>query len=483
MKNLPQNYSIRAELCRRNFYFFLQEFWDVIIQEEPVYNWHIEYLCDQLQAVAERIKRREPTTGDWIINVPPGSTKSTIISQMFPVWCWVIDPSIKLITGSHSMTLATRDSMKSRDIIRSEKFVKYFPDLVIKSDSDNKTKYENDKTGVRIATSVGSFITGEHAHILIADDPLNGSEQPSDLALQRANDWVDYVATTRKLNAKVSVFICLMQRLHENDPSGHLLKTKKTINHICLPALCTDDVKPLELKEKYIDGMLDPNRLSKEVLKDKLTGLGSYGYAGQYLQTPTPAGGGIIKKDWFASITMDELITRSKDKNEELVWNFTVDGAYTNDTNNDQSAIIAYTVFNGSLYVRACVAVWEELPDFIKTLTNFVYLNGYKNNSSIYIEPKATGLPMAQTLKRESSLNVILDKAPTVDKVARARAVAPFIESRRCYVVTNAQGIDTLMQQVESFPNSKLKDLVDCLIMAIQRFQENKGQILDISFV
>lgn len=483
MKNLPQNYQIRAELCRRSFYYFLQEFWETIIQEKPSYNWHIEYLCNQLQSAALRIKNREKSENDLVINVPPGSTKSTIISQMFPVWCWIIDPTVRIITGSHSLTLATRDAVKSRDIIRSDKFQLYFPEFQIKADSDNKTRYETTKTGTRIATSVGSYITGEHAHILIADDPLNGSEVPTALQLQTANDWCDYLRSTRKINAEVSVFILLMQRLHESDPSGHLIKTSNTIKHICIPAVLTDDVKPPELKQNYINNLFDINRLSEQILSDKKKMLGSYGYAGQYLQSPAPIGGGIIKKEWFSTFTMDELITKANTKGIELVWNYTVDGAYTSNTQNDQSAILAYCIFKNEIYIRAVIGVWEELPDFIKTLTNFVVLNGYKGSSSIYVEPKATGLSIVQTIKRESYLNIIIDKSPNKDKVSRAMSVAPFIESRRVNLLSNGQGINDLLLQCESFPNGRLKDMVDCLIMAIQRFQENKGEIFEIGFV
>lgn len=482
MKNLPQNYQIKAEWCKRSFYYFLQEFWETIIQEKPSYNWHIEYLCNQLQNVAFKIKQRDNADADMVINVPPGSTKSTIISQMFPVWCWVIDPTIKLITGSHSLTLSTRDAVKSRDIIRSDKFQLYFPELQIKSDSDNKTRYETTKTGVRIATSVGSYITGEHAHILIADDPLNASEMPTQLQLQSANDWVDYLRSTRKINAEVSVFILLMQRLHEKDPSGHLIVDSK-IKHICLPAILSDNVKPEELKEKYTNNLFDTTRLSEKILADKKKVLGSYGYAGQYLQSPAPIGGGILKREWFGTFTMDDLITRAKNKGVDLVWNYTVDGAYTADTSNDQSAILAYCMFQNEIYIRAVIGVWEELPDFIKTLTNFVVLNGYNSTSSIYVEPKATGLSIVQTIKRESYLNVIVDKAPNKDKVSRAMAVSPFIESRRVHLLSNGQGINELLLQCESFPNAKLKDMVDCLIMAIQRFQDNKGAILEMGFL
>ena len=73
--------SILAALCKKSFYEFVIEFWDVVVPEEPVYNWHIKYLCDEIQEMAERVFRGERKKHDLIINIAPGSTKSTIAAH------------------------------------------------------------------------------------------------------------------------------------------------------------------------------------------------------------------------------------------------------------------------------------------------------------------------------------------------------------------------------------------------------------------
>jgi len=436
--NLPAKHQIEAEFCRRSFAFFVKTFWHTIIPDPLVWNWHMEYLCDELQKVGMRVRDRKESEADLLINIPPGSSKSTIVSQMFPVWCWVIDDTIKLITASYSKSLSIRDAVKSRDIIRSDLFRLYFPDMLIKEDSDSKAMYETRNAGKRMATSVGGGIVGEHAHILIGDDMLNPKKEPTERQLNTANDFVDYLRTTRRINSKISVFILVMQRLHELDPAGHLLNKKDIrLKHICLPARLSPNVKPIELRDKYLGGLLDPVRLDEKDLADKLVGLGSYGFAGQYGQDPAPSGGGIIKKDWFLKISMDQLRTKAKQAEERLVWKFTIDGAYTSDPNNAQTAILCYAMLGNNMYIRKVLGVWEEMPDFIKTCYRFVTSNGYNNNSSIYVEPKATGLPIVHTMKRETDLNMIIDKAPTQDKISRTRAAAPFIESGRVYLITD----------------------------------------------
>ena len=73
-------------ICEESFFEFLKEFWDTIIPEEPVWNWHVEYMCSQLQQMAERVFLNESKRYDLIVNISPGSTKSTIASVAFPSW-------------------------------------------------------------------------------------------------------------------------------------------------------------------------------------------------------------------------------------------------------------------------------------------------------------------------------------------------------------------------------------------------------------
>src|SRR5690606_35524682 len=106
--------------------------------------------------------------------------------------------------------------------------------------------------------------------------------------------------STRKTDRMRSVTIGIMQRLHEDDPTGRALKERpESIHHICLPAEVSDLVSPEYLKGNYINGLLDPNRLGVEALERLRVNLGSYGYAGQISQNPSPEGGGQLKKAWF----------------------------------------------------------------------------------------------------------------------------------------------------------------------------------------
>ena len=91
-----------------------------------------------------------------------------------------------------------------------------------------------------------------------------------------------------------------MQRVHEDDLSGYLLyNSPDKHKHICIPAELSDDLKPRNLEKFYEEGLFWKERFGKEVLEDYKSALGSYGYAGQLQQRPTPADSGMIQKNWF----------------------------------------------------------------------------------------------------------------------------------------------------------------------------------------
>lgn len=127
-----------ADRCRRSFFYFVQTFWDVIIKEEPTYNWHIPFLCEELQRLSASIVAREPKPYDLIVNIPPGTTKSTIVTIMWPVWLWTQDATLRIITNSYSGGLSIEHAMKSKDIIRSDKFRALFPHIMIRKDKSGK---------------------------------------------------------------------------------------------------------------------------------------------------------------------------------------------------------------------------------------------------------------------------------------------------------------------------------------------------------
>ena len=452
------------------FYEFVKYFWDAIIAEKMVDNWHVKYLCDELQPVVERLARREKKEFDYIIiNVPPGSSKSTIISEMLPIWGWTIDPSFRYICGSYASTPAEDIADKCYKIYNSDKFKEIYPELV-KDSTGGKTNFKNGKLGERYTTSTGSGITGIHAHLLIIDDPMSPQIAGSTLERDRANKWISQTLGSRKVDKDVSVTIIVMQRLHEGDTTGNLLdKPTLRIKHICIPAELSDDVKPIELKAYYKEGLFDPVRASRSVLTTAKEDLGSFGYAGQMMQRPAPEGGGIIKKEWFGIITSQRPLG--------VAIKFQIDPAYTEKTDNDPSGILSYYVRNNEVIITGAISVYKDFPDFIAWLPTYLRDQGYDNRSMIYTEPKASGLSVVQQIKKTTNLNMTISDAPKEDKLTNVHIISPKVEAGR---VSLEQGgwNEQFLTQVTSFPKALHDEYPDCLSAIVKRELLKKSQNL-----
>lgn len=436
----------------------------MIIPEVPIYNWHIEYLCDLLEEYAVRVRDRQPKLDDLIVNIPPGTTKSTIVSVMFPAWLWTLDPTLRVMTVSYSDSLATDHAVKSRDIVRSPDYQYMFPGVRIKSDHDNKTNYKNNANGERYATSIGGTVTGFHAHVIVMDDLINPKKSASDVSLNESHDFVDKTISTRKVDKEVTITILVMQRLHENDPTGYILRKQgKSVRHVNLPAELNDKVSPVELKERYeaAGGLLDPVRLSHKILKEMKTDLGSYGYAGQFQQEPAPEGGDIWQR-WFIEVPDHLFPERALMDKYGTDW----DTAYTEKTANASSAYIVSGLvrdgdYKGKMAIDNLGWFNKEFPGLIAEMRELP--------DPHYIEAKASGKSAKQTLTTAGI--AAIEVQVNSDKLARARDATPKAEAGM--VIIRKSLADRIyndhQQGILKFPNGEKADLADTVAQAIQR--------------
>lgn len=442
--------------------------WRLISSETPVFNWHIDYIADRLQNLGSFIIAREPSPGDMVINIPPGMTKSSLVSQIFISWLWLHDPSICVIVSSYSGLLSIDHSLKAKKIIESDEWglfrhyihQRHGHELTFTRNTEKH--WENNFGGFFYATSTGGSVTGKHAHLIIRDDPLNPEQSVSDTGIKKTNRFNDETLSDRKKDKQSTPTITVMQRLNENDPTGHDVKRGLVNEHICLPGKIenaeTTTVKPRKLIDNYMSagGLLDPIRLPETVLADKKIRLGSYAYAGQYDQTPSPIGGGIIKTKWFDIV--DALPNGMGFK--DVVWNFILDTAFSAKTESNDTALIAYTYIQNDWFVRECFALKLDFPDMLDLVKGFTSRNGYSSQSRIYIEPKATGVPLIQTIKRETGLNVIPTESPIDDKVTRVNNHVPEMESGRVHLL-RGQWNESYLHELGTFPRSAQDGRVD----------------------
>lgn len=473
---------VQREINNRSLYEFIKFFFPVVSPHEFSGNWHIEFLCRELEEVAERVSRHEPKKHDLVINVPPGTTKTITCSIMFPVWCWTKWPWMRFICSSYSAALSLESATYSRDLIMSQPFMDIYPELLIKEDKNTKGNFaiaqhdtgrnkQDIVGGSRYSTSVGGTLTGFHGDILIVDDPLNPIEAASEAGINNANFWVEQTLSTRKTNKAVTPTILIMQRLHQNDPSGHILgKKKKNVRHICMPGEIRhyrDKVNPPELVSRYKDDLLDTKRLSWKVLRDMEADLGQYGYAGQVGQDPTPPGGGMFKVDHFNII--DQFPNQNRIVCTVRYWDKAAtheDGAFTVGVKMSRltdNFFLVHDVKRGQ---------WGS-HERERIIRETAVADGYDVDVWVEQEPGSGGKESAEGTIRNLAGYKVFAERPTGDKAFRADPYSVQVNNGSVMLLRGDWN-SKYVEEHRFFPFGTYKDQVDASSGAFQKLLGKK---------
>lgn len=313
-KTLAQD--IKYEKARRSLTEFLKQAWKTVDPAVYEHNWDIDVVCEHLEAVSRgEIKR-------LLINIPPRRLKSTMCGVMWPAWEWGTRPELKYLTGSYDSDLALRDTAKTRDLIKSDWYKEYINYLVrqgciekfwkLKGDQNVKGRYENDQGGHRIAYTIGAPPTGDGGDRILIDDPLSALEAFSKARRERAINVWDQALHNRLNDQRTGVKVIVMQRLHKDDLSGHVLE-QGGYEHLFIPMeyrkyvrLGNVEFNPKERptslgwvdKREHDGELLDPVRFPKPIVDELKSsrGLGSNAYNSQYQQTPLNVEGNMFDR-------------------------------------------------------------------------------------------------------------------------------------------------------------------------------------------
>ena len=285
--------------CEASLAEFQRRAWAIVEPKtEYVPSWHIDAICEHLEAVtAGEILR-------LIINIPPRCEKSLNVDVFWPCWVWATQPHKRWIFTSYVQRLSIRDSLKCRRIIQSQWYRRLWGHVFqLTTDQNVKQRFENDKTGYRISDSVEGSSTGEGGDYVVADDPHNVKETESETKREGVITWWDEVMSTRFTDARTTAFVLVMHRLHERDLAGHVLE-QGGYEHLMLPMeydpkrSCVTVLGPQDPRTEE-DELLWPDRFPRDIVEDMKMRLGPYAAAGQLDQLPAPRTGGSFERLWF----------------------------------------------------------------------------------------------------------------------------------------------------------------------------------------
>jgi len=480
--------AVKRERERRaasaSLYEFVRQAWSTM---EPgidfVPSWHIETICEHLEAVsAGEIQR-------LLINIPPRHSKSTIVSVAWCCWEWLTAPEQKFLCASYSGNLSIRDNMKARRLIQSPWYQERWGHMFAMSGDQNaKQRFENDKTGYRLATSVGGTATGEGGSRLILDDPHGAQDAQSDAMRQTALDWFDQVWSTRLNNPKTDAMVTVMQRLHQKDISGHIIEDIGGWEHVCIPAEYDG------VKRKTSLGQYDPRKKAGELISPERFGpeeitrlkqlLGAYGASGQLQQDPTPSEGGILKTKFFQLWPHDKRMPQF----EYILQSY--DTAFSEKTSADPTGCEVWGVFTLKGERQAMLLdAWDDhlsYPELRKRVVDD-WSSEYGADTTpkpgmptkgrrpdrILVEAKASGQSLLQDL-RLARVPAVGYNPGNADKVSRAHQAAPTLELGLLWIPESAKNpgqavswAQPFLKQVAKFPVAEHDEYVDCMTQAV----------------
>lgn len=425
-------------------------------------NWHIDLLADRLTRVRTGEIRR------LIINVPPRSLKSICASVAFPAWMLGLDPAKRIICASYGQDLANKLARDSQAIMTSQWYQRAFATRLTTNRSP-VADFDTTARGGRMATSVGGVLTGRGGDIAIIDDPMKPDEAMSETQRQGANDWFDNTLYSRLNSKQTGAIIIIMQRLHLDDLVGHVLD-KDDWHVVSLPAIANQE----EIWEYEVPlvGRVRHRRLVGEALhasheplaslEATASILGEYAFSAQYLQSPVPMGGALVKREWLHYYTPEQK-PRHFDK---IVQSW--------DTASKPGELSSFSVCTtwgvsgkGKKKRMFLLDVVRERLTY-PALKQLVLTHMEKWDArQVLIEDKASGIQLVQELHSQNWR--VIGVPCEGDKVMRLLAQTAWIESGAVLFPKEAPWLAAYLNELLSFPRSKHADQVDSTAQAIKQ--------------
>jgi predicted phage terminase large subunit-like protein len=445
-------------ILRSDFLSFLATVFETLCPgEEFLDNWHLEVLAYQLGLLTAGQTRR------LIVNIPPRSLKSMAISVAWPAFLLCHHPHLKIIVASYGQELAAKLSRDTRKVMEADWYRRIFPGTVVWG-KDTEGFFETSANGSRRATSVNGPLTGMGADIIIVDDPHKAGDATSDVALKNTKEWYEQTLATRLNNKNTGIIVVVMQRLHEDDLSGHLL-SRPGWGHLNIPAIaqigCEHRFGPAPNDIHLIEAgdVIDDRRESLVTLRDVERDMGIRAFSAQYLQSPVPAGGNLFDWKWF------KFYDRSKRPLTSFAYVFqSWDTASSENPGADYSVCTTWGIDqNGHAYL---VDLWRGQLSFPDLIQRALFLEQKFKPDGIVGESVGSGLAFCQELRRRLGLR-LQDYTPKHHKTVRAESITPMIERGEVFLPKDAPYLESLRNEIIAFPRGRNDDQVDSLVQLL----------------
>jgi predicted phage terminase large subunit-like protein len=443
----PARLRLREAILRTDFLAFYEKCFQTLKPGLDFQsNWHLEHIGYQLERVRAGDEHR------LVINVPPRSGKSLLASVAWPMFLLGNSPAGEILALSHTESLAREFALMRRTIAEAGWYQKLYPDLKFKR--LRNLDIETTAGGRIAALGVGGAILGRGADVIILDDPMQGSAAWSEVERRRFADFYDNTLFGRLNNKKTGAIIVVMQRLHEEDATAHVM-ANADFTQVVLPAIATEDASftlsdvPGDFYHRVAGEVLDPAREDREVLEQIRRIQGATHFQAQYQQEPVPASGNAISRDWLrfydeAPLGFDRIA---------VSW----DTASTIEETSDYSVGTVWGAKGFDFYLLDVARGKFEFPDLRRRI---IELHNRWEAHLTLIEDTELGRALVQDLRSAGDLYAILDD-PAEGKQARLLAQSARFETGQVHLPRNAPWLGEYVSELLAFPRGRHDDQVD----------------------
>jgi predicted phage terminase large subunit-like protein len=457
-----------------SLYAFVKEHWSTVEPEQDfVEGWAIEAICNALEAVTFGLIQY------LLITCIPGLGKSLIVSVFWPAWEWGPRDLAgkRYLASSFSLENVTRDNLRMRSLVESEKYQALYGDRVRPDPAKwGERRFQNLRRGVRAGRSFRKM-TGGRGDAVIIDDPHDVDSAESDT--QRPNEVKTFrEAIPDRLNdMQRSSIVVIMQRLHANDVAGTIIRLKLPYAHLNLPMEYEPD-RACVLKDRngnilFVDPrtrpgeLLFPERFPRSVVDGLKASKGDYAYAGQYQQRPTAREGGLFKRQWFEGKILDRARLPSNIRKRARGWDFAATKPKPGSAPDwSASARIAR---DGEDYFVEHVERFQETPAVTRSrVKQRAEVDPRGTVIRIPVEPGQAGVDQRDRYVEYLAGFPVSAVRPTGSKEVRAQAFAIQCETGHVYLVNSGppeEGLDAwiepFLDELCSFPYGSNDDQVD----------------------
>ncbi len=450
---------------RADLYTFVQRVHATLNPGTPfLENWHVEMMCSELMAIYAGEHRRA------IFNLPPRNLKSICISVAFVAWVLGQDPTRRFMVVSYGQELADKHARDCRTIMVSDWYRRLFSKTELVATRTAAHDFETTMGGGRMAGSRGGPITGRGAHFIILDDPIKAEEALTEVGREAAGSFVASTLINRHDDKINGAIIVAMQRLHEDDVSGRLLKTGRW-RHICIPAIAQEDelwryTTPWgpRLVRRAKGEALNPALEPLDILEDLRAIQGEHHFSAQYLQNPIPIRGDIVPIEKFIRYEPSEL----PESFEETL--FSIDTASKAHELANFSVVTHWGRKGKAIYL---LGVWRFRATYFELKTRVRALAHDLRPMRVLIEDTSAGQQLIQEFIHEGLPGVIACPAKG-DKATRMSQAAILIEGGDVHIPGSAAWLAPYLHELAAFPNGAYDDQADSTSQALNWFRERR---------